>query len=277
LTLPRVRPWETVWWPRRQGRRLHANTPTGGLRQPPYTSRGEAGGSGYSTGAAALGRQQPRTLTSSSVAVFVVAPLVLGPPKLLPHTGAGLLACVATTVALDCCPSFTVTTVTAARASRIEHCAPRRRLPPAGFTAARTGTRGFCRVVHVLEQRCFLAEKRKAGWVPRAYPDQPSVAGPTRRECLASQLYTLAQMILCVRQSYRAGATAHSLGPSIVGSHRVAAAEEWWRRVSYSPLATTTVGTWRQGGRVFHQHGPAAQHLPHVSQDSCLGRSLHDW
>ena len=123
---------------------------------PPYTSRGEAGGSGYSTGAAALGSQQPRTLTSSSVAVFVVAPLVLGPPTLLPHTGAGLLACVATTVALDCCPSFTVTAVTAARASRIEHRAPRRRLPPAGFTAARTGTRGFCRVVHVLEQRCSL-------------------------------------------------------------------------------------------------------------------------
>ena len=134
-------------------------------------------GLGYSTGAAALGRQQPRTLTSSSVAVFVVAPLVLGPPTLLPHTGAGLLACVATTVALDCCPSFTVTAVTAARASRIEHRAPRRRLPPAGFTAARTGTRGFCRVVHVLEQRCSLLRSgRPAGCCERTQTNPASRA-----------------------------------------------------------------------------------------------------
>jgi hypothetical protein len=122
-------------------------------------------GLGYSTGAAALGRQQPRTLTSSSVAVFVVAPLVLGPPTLLPHTGAGLLACVATTVALDRCPllhcySGDGCTCFSHRAS----CAAEAPSPcrvhsrSDGHTWLLSGRARPGAAV-------FLAEKRKAGWV----------------------------------------------------------------------------------------------------------------
>ena len=202
--------------------------------------------------------------------------LVLGPPTPSPHRGVRLLARATATVALDYRPSFTVAAVAAAWGFHIWHRALRRSLPPLEITAVWVGHARLLSGCATFEQQfSLLRSGGPAGCCnrTRANPALRATLSVSDRPC---RLYTPAQMRFCT-SFQSSGAAARSYGPLVVSAigWRLLRSGGGGSRIARRP--SRPWGPGGRGGRVSTNTAPPHNTSPRVSQNSCLGRSLHFW